>query len=154
MPIVMTPVEVATITGATVAQLAIDTAADMIKDRTGHTPDDNVLDRGRTVGQVTTAWAIVATRLDTQTRTAATGTPLSESEANYSYSIDRNDALKAADLFGGLVADLLGLSVSGWSHVHSRDIPDHPFWSDIDQQADGWLDARAPTVMSGRYPVR
>lgn len=156
MAIVMDPATVLAVTGATVPQLAIDVAAELIETRTGNTPDGNVDNRSLSEASVSTAWAIIATRVDARTR-GGDSAPISESESDYSYSVDRNEAVRARDLFHGLPMDLLNLSASSWSHRHGMGtmVPAHPFWDDLDQQYPGFVDQFAPTYVSesGRYPI-
>lgn len=157
MPIVMDPAKVLTLTSATASANDIALASDAILNRTGYTPDDNVDVRGLSSVSVETGWAIIAGRVHTKIVESATTSarPVSESEGDYSYSVDRRDLFADADLFAGFPLELFQLGTSSsWSRAITGGVPvpDHPFWSEIDQQFPGWVDGRDPTGWEKVYP--
>jgi hypothetical protein len=108
----LTPGEAQTDYGICVSQIDINDAGNVIHRETAYSLEDHVDSRGISQGNVRRAWAIVAGRVRAGTEGDTAASVTSESEGDYSYTIDAGTAsAQSLNFLAGRPNQLLDIGV-------------------------------------------
>lgn len=123
MPVSLTPAEVAAYGLGTVTQLDIDDAAVVIETESGWTVDQHETVRGIPENSIKRAWAVVSAKVRDLTAGYADAGVHSETQGDYSYSSDQQQARSqflVPNMLAGMPNLLLELPISSTARADHR----------------------------------
>ena len=118
MALTLQPAEVVDWTGVTVSAAHISVAADLIDTQTGYTVDEHNTDRLVNADRCRMAWALVAAKVKAKLDGEGSGSVISETQGDYSYTDDPTLArARFGNVCDGTPGELLDLNRAEWAHI-------------------------------------